>query len=63
MKTLSQILFKPLLLALVTACGLVAALVSDDTGDVLAWLSLAYVCYVGIRHALVRKQKARSEPG
>ena len=50
-------------LALVTAFGLVAALVSDDAGDMLAWLSLAYVCYVGIRHALGRKHKARSEPG
>ena len=63
MKTLPQILFKPTLLALVTAFGLVAALVSDDAGDMLAWLSLAYVCYVGIRHALGRKHKARSEPG
>ena len=54
MKTLSQILFKPVLLALVTACGLIAALVSDTAGDVLAWGCLAYVCCVGIQHALRR---------
>lgn len=56
MKTLSQILFKPALLALVTACGLIAALVSDAAGDMLAWACLAYVCFIGIRYAWPRKR-------
>lgn len=58
MKTLSQILFKPVLLVGVTAVGLVAALVSDEGGDLLGWLSLAYVCSVGIRYSLTRKRRA-----
>ena len=61
MKTLPKILFKPALLALMTAFGLVAALVSDGAGDLLAWLSLAAVCYVGIRHALRRPQTQHSD--
>lgn len=61
MKTLPQILFKPVVLALTTALGLVAALVSDGAGDVLAWLSLAAVCGVGIRHALKRPRTSYTD--
>lgn len=52
MKTLSHILLKPAVLAALTGVGLVAALVSDQTGDVLGWISLTCVSYVGVHYAV-----------
>lgn len=59
MQTLPRILFKPLLLAALTTVGLAAALVSDAEGDVLAWISLAYVVGTGVVYALPRRSPAR----
>jgi hypothetical protein len=39
-ESLRRIWFWPLVLALFTASGLVSALLSDDWGDVWAWLAL-----------------------
>lgn len=57
MKTVPQILARPLLLALLTAGGLIAALVSDAAGDVLGWVCLAYVAGVGVWHAWPRQRR------
>ncbi len=51
MKTLWQILIKPVQLFALTAVGLCAALVSDGWGDVVGWICLSYVVGVAIRHA------------
>ena len=49
MKTLGRILLVPALLAATTAGGLVAALISDETGDVLGAACLAIEVIAGIR--------------
>jgi hypothetical protein len=56
MKTLLQILYKPAVLAVATAVALVAALVSDESGDVMGWIGLAYVCGVGLYYAFRRRR-------
>jgi len=58
MKTLLQILYKPTVLAVMTAVALVAALVSDESGDVMGWIGLAYVCGVGLYYAFRRRRPA-----
>lgn len=40
-KSLGQIFFIPVVLAVLSAAGLVAALVGDDLWDALSWLTLA----------------------
>lgn len=52
MKPLREILFWPVLLAAITAVGLVAALVSDEAGDALGTACLAVVVLFGIRPLL-----------
>lgn len=49
MKPLREILFWPVLLAAITAVGLVAALVSDESGDMLGTACLTVVVLLGIR--------------
>lgn len=44
----------PVALALLTASGLVSALVSDDWGDAWAWLALGLPVLVTARHGLKR---------
>jgi len=41
-----------------TAVALVAALVSDESGDVMGWIGLAYVCGVGLYYAFRRRRPA-----
>ena len=57
MKPLREILFWPALLAVTTATGLVAALVSDETGDVLGAACLAAVIFFGIRPFLPSRRR------
>ena len=52
MKPLREIVFVPALLAATTALGLLAALASDDLGDLLGAACLAAVVVVGIRPLL-----------
>lgn len=52
MKTPWQIFRMPLLLALLSTVGLLAALLADGWGDVLSWASLAAVTGIGLFHAL-----------
>lgn len=52
MKPLHEILFWPVLLAVITAVGLVAALASDEAGDAFGTACLAVVVFFGIRPLL-----------
>ncbi|MDO9162045.1 MAG: hypothetical protein Q8N35_01150 [Methylococcaceae bacterium] len=45
-----QIWGAPILLGLITAAGLLAALLSDGIGDMLSWLAIAVPVAVGIWH-------------
>lgn len=47
-QTLWQIFAIPLLLALLSAVGLVSALVSDGVWDALSWLTLAVPIAIGV---------------
>lgn len=46
----------PIVLGAVTALGLTTALLSDDIGDVFAWIALAVPIVVVARHAWPRKR-------
>lgn len=52
MKSTREILRQPLRLAVISAIGLIAALVSDGIGDVIGWVCLAYVIGVAGWHSL-----------
>ncbi len=52
MKPLHRILFWPAVLAAATIAGLLAALFSDDAGDLIGTACLAVVALVGIRPLL-----------
>ncbi len=52
MKSTMQVLRKPLQLFVVSAVGLMAALVSDGVGDVVGWACLGYVAWIGGRCSL-----------
>lgn len=47
MKTTREVLRVPVRLFIVSAVGLLAALVSDGGGDAVGWACLAYVVWVG----------------
>lgn len=47
----------PIALGVVTAVGLIAALLSDAAGDVLAWLALALPVAVILWYVRRRKQR------
>ena len=49
MKSLRSIFFWPLMLAITTAVGLIAALVSDGLGDAIGAVCLAVVVLTGMR--------------
>lgn len=53
----------PLLLALLSAGGLGAGLVSDGIGDVLAWIGLGIPVAVGGRLALRHQDHGRARSG
>ena len=45
----------PIVLGLLTAVGLVAGLVSEGLGDVLAWLGLGLPVWIAIKHGVLRR--------
>lgn len=48
MQNLWQIFRAPLLLALLSMAGLLAALLADGPGDVASWLCLGCIAFTGI---------------
>ena len=53
----------PIALGLITAFGLIAALLSDGIGDVLAWVALAVPVAVVTRYSWRRRLAASGAPG
>lgn len=47
----------PVILGAATALGLTTALLSDDIGDVFAWIALAAPIVVVVRYAWPRKRR------
>lgn len=52
----------PLLLGVLSAVGLVAALVADGAGDVLSWLALSAPFAVSVRGLAVRRRVHPKRP-
>lgn len=53
----------PIGLAIVSTVGLVAGLVSDALGDVMAWIGLGLPLAVILRHVLARRPARRLTSG
>lgn len=47
----------PVMLAMLTATGLVSGLVSDGPGDIWAWIGLGIPVMSGVYYGLLRRQK------
>jgi hypothetical protein len=50
----TQIWTVPIMLGLISACGLIAALLSDGVGDVVSWIALGVPITVGFCYAVRR---------
>ncbi len=53
--TARQIWAAPIVLGLISACGLIAALLFDGIGDVVSWIALAVPVVVAFWYAARRK--------
>jgi len=53
----------PIALAVVSLIGLVAGLVSESFGDVIAWIGLGLPLVIIVRHALARRPARRGGSG
>lgn len=49
----------PIALGVISAVGLVAGLVSDQVGDIIAWIGLGLPLAVILRHAFARRPADR----
>jgi hypothetical protein len=52
-----QVWSAPIMLGLISASGLITALLSDGIGDVVSWIALAVPVVVGLWH-IVRQGKS-----
>jgi len=50
---------KPIILALVSMAGLIAALVGDGVLDVVSWIALGYIVDVTVWYVWIAKQPRR----
>lgn len=50
---------RPMILAIISMAGLIAALVGDGVLDVVSWLALGYVVAVTVWYAWLAKQPQR----
>lgn len=50
---------KPIILALISMAGLIAALVGDGLLDVVSWIALGYIVAVTVWYVWIAKQNPR----
>jgi hypothetical protein len=62
MKTFLHIWLIPIIIAVVSAIGLISALTGDDIWDVLSWLTLAAPIVVGAYYMFINFNKQQKTP-